>query len=169
MLRLVPIPALYDQQIKLLMEKLYSQIIQFLILVQQSPQNPELRLQENYCCVLELLFKTFLHQFDNQFLFEHFNNFVIRILAERDIKYYQLKAQICAHLARLICCDESPYTLDPVKDQDYDYVFSTYRCIDYSTKFNCGDKEQGQYFQYLQRILMPPGYFFQLLFVNYDA
>lgn len=140
-----------------------------MILVQQNPQNPELRLQENYCCVLELLFKTFLHQFDNQFLFEHFNNFVIRILAERDIKYYQLKAQICAHLARLICCDESPYTLNENNATDYDYVFSTYRYIDYSTKFNCGDREQGQYFQYLQRVLMPPGYFFQLLFVNYDA
>ena len=102
-------------------------------------------------------------------MFEHFNSFIIRILGERDIKYYQLKAQLCAHLTRLICCDESEYMLKHIKDDDFNYVFNIYKCIDYSTKFNCSDKEQTQYFQYLQRILMPPGYLFQLLFVNYDA
>ncbi|CAL6102266.1 Sec7_family protein [Hexamita inflata] len=162
-LKMVPVPALVDQPIKILIEKLYHKMIQFVIHCQNYS------LQEWYLCNIEILFKTFMHQFNNQFIFEHFNNFILRIITTKEIPYYQLKASVCLHLVRLVCCDSASYTADEAKFSDYEYVQSIYKLVDYIQLTNCSEAEQTIYFQYIQRIFMPPGYILQLIYVNYDA
>lgn len=56
--------------------------------------------------LLELFIKLFLPNLSNITLFNHFNNFCLRVLLTKEIPYFYLKSEVVQHLMRIFSGDQ---------------------------------------------------------------
>lgn len=82
LLTFIPVDAIYDQKLFKYFKKLYLEMLDYVILTTKWS------LQESFLTLIELFLEIFFPVLDNQFIFEHFNNFVICIINCDEIPHY---------------------------------------------------------------------------------